>query len=74
MSFSYEVIKNGIADTSEAPRGKEIYYRCTACEGVVPSDPRKNIGCACGNIFIDVDYFRLAVRDYVQFQVIRKIR
>ncbi len=68
------VIKEGIADTSEAPRGKGILYRCMQCGGVVPSDPRDNVGCSCGNIFIDIEYFRLAVRDYSKFQVVRKIR
>jgi hypothetical protein len=68
----YEIIKDGITDTSEAPRGKDIFYRCTKCGGVIPSDPRENAGCSCGNIFIDIDYFRLAVRDYTKFQAIRK--
>lgn len=49
----YEVIKSGIADTSEAPRGKDIYYRYAECGGVIPSDPKDNVGCPCGNIFTD---------------------
>jgi len=72
MKDDYDIIKNGIADTSEAPRGDDIFYRCVQCGGIIPSDPRKNVGCPCGNIFIDNDYFRLAVRDYTKFQAIRK--
>jgi hypothetical protein len=70
--ISYEIIKGGLADTSEAPRGTGIFYRCTQCGDVIPSNPRSNVGCSCGNVFIDVDYFRLAVRDYAKFQAIRK--
>ena len=70
--FPYEIIKHEIADTSEAPRGEDIFYRCAECGGIIPSDPRENVGCSCGNIFIDIDYFRLAVRDYAKFQAIRK--
>jgi hypothetical protein len=69
----YDVIKNGIADTSQAPRGKDIFYRCTICGGVVSSIPPDNVGCACGNVFIDVDYARLSVRDYSKFQAVRRI-
>ena len=67
----YQVICNGISDTSKAPHGKEIFYRCMSCGGVIPSEPRDNVGCSCGNIFIDIDYFRLAVRDQTKFQVVQ---
>ncbi len=70
----YEVIKRGISDTSEAPRGRDVLYRCTECGGLVPSAPRENVGCLCGNILIDTDYFRLAVRNYSKFEVIRKMK
>ena len=68
----YEIVKRGITDTSKAPRGKDIYYRCTECGGIIPSNPRDNVGCKCGNIFIDFDYFRLAVRNYSNFEAVRK--
>ena len=75
MSKEYEVIKRGIADESEAPRGKDIYYRCLVCEGVIPSDPRGElvVECTCGNIHIDMAYFRLVVRDCSRFEAIRKL-
>jgi len=71
-AHTYEIIKRGISDTSEAPKGKGIYYRCAECGGVIPSSPRDNVGCRCGNIFIDIDYFRLAVQDYSKFEAVRK--
>jgi hypothetical protein len=60
-----------ISDTSQAPKGKEYFYRCAACGGVIPSTPRDNVGCECGNIFIDLDYLRLAVKDYTKFEVLQ---
>lgn len=76
MSDDYEVIKSGITDESEAPRDKDIYYRCNACDGVVPSDPKGEVvtECSCGNIYIDMVYFRLVVRDFDKFEVLRKIK
>lgn len=68
------VLMASISDTSEAPRGKNIFYRCRACGGLVPSIPSDNVGCSCGNVFVDVDYHRLAVRDYSAFEAIAKVR
>ena len=68
----YEVIGQGIADTSDAQRGSDICYRCTLCGGLVPSNPGDSVGCECGNVFIDFDYFRLAVRDCAAFEVLRR--
>lgn len=62
-----------MADTSEAPKGKDIYYKCLRCGGIIPSQPTDNVGCKCGNVFIDIDYFRLAIEDYRQFQVLRRV-
>lgn len=67
----YTVIIDGISDTSQAPKGRDIYYRCKQCGDLIPSQPKDNIGCKCGNVFIDVDAFRLAVKDYSQFQAVR---
>ena len=34
----------------------------TRREGSIPSQPADGIGCKCRNIFIDVDYARVAVK------------
>lgn len=60
-----------VTDESQAPKGSEIYYHCLACDALVPSQPSDNVGCDCGNIFIDIDYFRLAVRDFAHFEPVR---
>jgi hypothetical protein len=70
---NYMLLKSGCLDTSEAPKDKEIYYRCLECGDIIVSIPRDNIGCPCGNIFIDVDYFRLAVRNLSKFEVVKKV-
>jgi len=70
---NYQVVQIGIKDTSEAPRGKDIFYQCVQCNGIISSVPKNNIDCECGNISIDVDYFRFYVRDYSKIQVLKKL-
>lgn len=69
-----EVINREVSDSSEAPKAKDIFYRCTECGVLVSSVPKENGGCQCGNIFIDIDYFRLAVRDYSKFEAVKKLQ
>lgn len=67
-----KVVAEGIHDTDQAPKGKNIYYLCTRCDSVIPSQPKDNVGCACGNVFIDIDYFRLVVREFAHFKAVEK--
>lgn len=68
----YEIIQDNVRDTSEAKKGNDIYYKCLKCQDIIPSIPKDNIGCKCGNVFIDIDYFRLAIKDFDYFQVLRR--
>jgi|GEM_PF-2126896 len=61
-----------VTDESEAPRGADLYYRCRACQGSISSQPADSVGCACGNVSIEVDYHRLVVRDFGRFEVVRR--
>lgn len=70
---AYQVIMTGLRDTHDAPRDRDIFYRCRLCEGMIPSIPKDNVGCKCGNVFIDIDYFRLDVEDMTQFEAVRKL-
>ena len=70
----FKIISDEIKDTSEAKKGKDIYYKCTLCGDIIPSIPGDNVGCKCGNIFIDIDYFRLAIDDYNHFKVLKKMK
>lgn len=40
-----------------------LFYECTICGDVIPSKPSDSLGCKCGNIFIDIDAGRLAIKD-----------
>jgi len=70
-SNKYELISTGFKNTSEVPKGKDIFYRCRGCGGIIPSLPSDNIGCKCGNIFIDKDYWRLIVMDITKLEAVR---
>jgi hypothetical protein len=69
---SYEVIKPNINNTKNALKGKDIYYRCTKCQSIIPSMPKTSTNCTCGNIGIDADLIRLFVEDFSQFEILRK--
>jgi hypothetical protein len=45
------------------PVGTNLWYRCKSCGIVIPSQPPECLGCSCGNIFIDVDYARVSVKN-----------
>ena len=73
-NFSYEILKKGINNTSEAMREKDIFYQCNKCQSIIPSLPKDNISCSCHNIGIDKDMNRLFVKDYSNFIILKKIR
>jgi hypothetical protein len=58
--------------TADIQKGDDQFYRCMDCGGVIPSVPSDNIGCACGNVFIDKDCWRLIVADLSRFEVVRR--
>lgn len=70
--MNYQILQRKIKDTAEAERGRGIFYRCEKCGEMIHSVPKNNIGCKCGNIFIDVDYGRLAIDDYSKFIVLKE--
>ena len=46
------------------PTGDDLYYECGICGDALPSLPKDGLGCTCGNIFIDVDAGKVAVKDH----------
>lgn len=68
----YEVIASNFVRTSDVPKDEDIFYRCTECGSVIPSVPDDNIGCECGNVFIDKDYWRLIVVDLGKLEAVKK--
>ena len=69
---SYETLRIGISDTRDAARGKDIFYKCGKYQSIIPSLPKDNENCLCGNIGIDKDLNRLFVEDYSSFIILRK--
>lgn len=65
----FKVVANNFSNTSEIPKDDNLFYRCLDCGDTIPSVPNSNIGCACGNIFIDKDYWRLVVADLSKIEV-----
>lgn len=68
----FKIIKKGLTDTSQAPRGKNVFYHCAICDVYVPSQPEDSVNCKCGNIGIDTEYIRLVVNDFANFTVVEK--
>lgn len=71
IKSDYELIGNDYDDTANVPKDDDIFYRCTACGSIIPSVPVDNVGCECGNVFIDKDYWRLVVANMKELEVLR---
>ena len=72
ISHEYELVSDNFESTSDVPKDHDLFYRCLDCGTVVPSIPKDNIGCDCGNVFIDKDYWRLIVENFDKFELVRK--
>ncbi len=71
-SNEFEIVATKFKRTSDVPKDGDIFYRCAECGTVIPSVPADNIGCKCGNIFIDKDCWRLVVVDLTKLEVVRR--
>lgn len=71
MTTKYVLVSSGFESTAEVPKDTHLHYRCRACGSIVPSIPDENIGCECGNVFIDRDYWRLVVETFADFEVVK---
>jgi len=71
-NYDYELIGNTYEDTADVPKDDDMYYRCMSCGTIIPSVPDDNIGCECGNVFIDKDCWRLEVDHFEKFEVLRR--
>jgi hypothetical protein len=69
----YELVGTGYKKTADVPKDDDLFYRCTDCGVAIPSVPSDNVGCDCGNVFIDRDYWRLIVADITKLEVIRRV-
>jgi hypothetical protein len=69
---NFQMIGNNYRSTADVPKDDDIYYRCADCGDIIPSVPDDNIGCKCGNIYIDKEWWRLVVVDLGKFEVLNK--
>jgi hypothetical protein len=54
------------------PSGADVFYECEICGASVPSLPAHSTECRCGNILLDVDAGRLAVREKDKIKAYRQ--
>lgn len=73
INEKFKIILKDVKDTSEVPKDLNIYYHCLECDDIIPSVPKDNIACRCDNIYIDIDMWRLDIRDYTKFEVVKHI-
>ena len=45
------------------PSGKNVFYQCEECSGVVSSLPEHFEECGCGNVEVDASSGRMSVLD-----------
>jgi hypothetical protein len=69
----FETVDDKITKKTRLPRDKNIFYQCLKCGEMVPSTPKESMGCKCGNVFIDKEYFRAIIEDYPQAAVIKRL-
>lgn len=69
----YETLQENLIDTKDILKGRNIFYKCQICTNIVPSLPKDNVCCDCGNICIDKDMNRLWISNYEDFSVLIRI-
>lgn len=65
-------VSGNYSNTTDVVKGHDIFYRCLECQIVISSTSIDNIGCACGNVFIDKDSWRLIVANFNKLEVLRR--
>lgn len=51
--------------------GADLCYKCLKCEALIPSFSAENIGCICGNIFVDVEAGRFSAKENEGVRLLR---
>jgi hypothetical protein len=67
----FEIVAGNYTSTADIPKDDDLFYHCLDCDGIIPSVPNDNVGCDCGNVFIDKDYWRLVVADLSKMEVVK---
>lgn len=72
QTYKLEVIQLGADSVASARRGKDLFYKCLLCEGVIPSWPNDDVGCECGNISIEFLKNTLFIGNNEKFAILQK--
>ena len=59
-------------NTGQVPKGADIWYRCLGCGRETHCNPSDSFNCQCKNIILDIDYMRLAIKDFQKLEVFRR--
>jgi hypothetical protein len=71
--LAFEVLGSNYDFDIKKPKGPEYYYRCDICRAILPSNPGHPCECACGNVALDPEMFKMGVDDYTKFSVLKVI-
>ncbi len=52
------------------PKGDSYFYQCDICHTILPSNPADPVRCACRNITLDPEMFKMGVNNYKKFTVL----
>jgi hypothetical protein len=63
----------GIDLLRDRPSAPELFYLCKRCGSVVSSAPTSNLGCTCGDVFVDLDAGRLVLRNAKRVSLLRRV-
>ena len=69
----YKTFAENLTEKDRIPRGHKLFYKCGVCDELLPSIPDDNMQCTCGNIQVDVDYFRISVNQMQKFKILEKL-
>lgn len=59
--------------TDKKPKGNGIFYQCLKCGTILPSNPSRPVRCECRNINLDPEMFKIGIREYSKFVVLKKV-
>jgi len=55
------------------PPGKDKFLECLLCGETVPVYPEHNTRCMCQNIRVDMEYGRVAIRDWNAIKLFEEV-
>ena len=69
MSSNKNYIEFKVNQPTGYPAGKNIFYECLICGGIIESKPKHFSECDCQNITVDSSGGRLSISDHDKFKI-----